>query len=541
MALCHCIDTFMKNRIKNVPLLILICCISLYNSACSKNTEHANNKANIDSADIEKFTEIPVNYQTHWYSDSHPFTGAAVIDIDNDGIAEVFVGGGQGQHDALLRYQNKQLKNVITGTGLSNFSATYGSAAVDIDNDADTDLIVARDNGLYLYINQQGQFTARKIPLELQKNAVPLAVAVSDIDQDGHADLYISTFINFPNFKSATFNDPEHAKRNILLLNNGDLSFTDITESSKTAGKQNTFLSVFTDLNNDGWQDLVLAQNTGVVEIFRNNKNKTFTSMPSNSDFGFWMSLAVGDIDKDGDQDLFFSNVGHSIPEFLLQGDLKEDQKLAVEWLLLKNDGNFKFSDATETYGLNGEGFAWGGVFEDLNLDGQLDLLVAQNYIKWPIHKLFKLSGRSYLQQQDKNKQPYFQHIAALGLENPYYGQSPLIVDLDNDAKLDVLWINMDGPVRAFLNRSSQSYLAFNVPDNAAWLGTRIYLETTQGRSYTKEIVSNTGMLTDQSPDIVFGLKADEQVKSAIIIRPDGSRKVIKQPKINSTLSLSKL
>ena len=158
-------------------------------------------------------------------------------------------------------------------------------------------------------------------------NSVPLSVAVSDIDHDGDGDLYISVFVDFPSFRSATYNDPTHAKENRMLLNNGDFTFTDITASSGAAGKQNTFLSVFADLDADGWQDLVVAQNTGEVEIFRNMKDRTFQSIATKSGYGFWMGVAVGDIDNDGDQDLFFSNVGQSIPTFLTAGDIRDDQQ----------------------------------------------------------------------------------------------------------------------------------------------------------------------------------------------------------------------
>lgn len=143
-----------------------------------------------------------------------------------------------------------------------------------------------------------------------------------------------------------------------MLLNNGDLTFTDITDSSGTASKQNTFLSVFVDLDSDGWQDLVVSQNTGAVEIFRNMKDRTFRPVPTTSDFGFWMGLAVGDVDKDGDQDLFFTNVGTSIPLFLTSGDLRKDQHHTHDWMPLRNDGNFRLTDVTDTYGLTGEGFA---------------------------------------------------------------------------------------------------------------------------------------------------------------------------------------
>jgi len=228
---------------------------------------------------------------------------------------------------------------------------------------------------------------------------------------------------------------PTYAKPNRLLLNNGDLTFTDITESSGTARKQNAFLSVFVDLDTDGWQDLVMSQNTGAVEIFRNMRDCTFQSISVSSVFGFWMSVAVGDIDQDGDQDLFFTNVGTSIPLFLTMGDVRDDQRHTQDWMLLCNDGNFHFTDV---YDLSGEGFAWGAVFEDLNLDRQLDLLVAQNYTEWPIYKALKLSGRTYLPSAQDSERT-FHHAPALGLEKSYFGQSPLIVDLDDDGRQDVM------------------------------------------------------------------------------------------------------
>lgn len=509
----------MKLFVSRLPLLSLTIAVSLANSACAVASKEFDNVAG--------FKEIATPFTHAWDETVHPFSGAAVIDVDGDGTMEVFVGGGNNQDDALLRFSEGSLQNLIAGSGLSNVAATYGSVSIDIDNDDDVDLIVARNNGLYLYLNREGVFSERLIPLSLAEQAVPFSIAVSDIDHDGDADLYISVFVAFDSFTSGVFNDPGHAKPNILLLNNGDLTFTDITASSGTAGLQNSFLSVFTDLDNDGWQDLVVSQNTGEVEIFRNNRDRSFVSIPIDSGFGFWMGLAVGDIDKDGDQDLFFSNVGDSIPAFLTTGDIRDDQRHNHDWLLLRNDGNFEFSDVTVDYGIDDEGFAWGGIFEDLNLDGELDLLVAQNYIKWPVHKLFKLSGRTYLQTSVGDQ---LEHVKALGLENKNYGQSPLSVDLDMDGRADILWLNMNGPLRAFLNRSQAKNFVVRVPDQAAFLGTRISIETSAGKSYTREVVTSTGMLTDQSPMLTFGLGDVEKVDRVVIDRPDGSRKIIESP-----------
>ena len=291
--------------------------------------------------ELDRYIEIPISFEHQWDSVTHPFTGAAVIDVDGDKKMEIFIGGGEGQEDGLFSYQRGSFTNIIKGKGLSSLSATHGATSLDMDNDGDVDLIIARDDGVYLYLNKAGIFEGEKIPVSLPTNSVAFDVAVSDIDHDGDGDLYISAFVDFPSFKSATYNDPDHAKTNILLLNNGDLSFTDITNSSGTASRQNTFLSVFVDLDNDGWEDLVVAQNTGEVEIFQNLKNRSFKYHRVDQGYGFWMGLAIGDIDKDGDQDLFFTNVGSSIPAFLIRGDLRDEQRDTLEWMLLKNEGDF--------------------------------------------------------------------------------------------------------------------------------------------------------------------------------------------------------
>ena len=109
------------------------------------------------------------------------------------------------------------------------------------------------------------------------------------------------------------------------------------------------------------------------------------------------MGVAAGDIDADGDQDLFFTNVGDSFPGFVVNGDRRDDQPARNGWLLLRNEGGMRFTDVTREAGLAGYGFAWGAAFQDMNLDGRLDLLVSQNYVKWPVHGLFKFPGKLLL------------------------------------------------------------------------------------------------------------------------------------------------
>ncbi len=488
--------------------------------------------------EVSAFTEIETPFVHVWRKPSHPFSGAAVIDIDGDGKMEVFVGGGRGQKDMLLSYQNGKLVDIGSA---QNFSvsgyATYGAASSDIDGDGDVDLIVARDDGVTVYINDAGLLTARPRIIQPPEDTSFLSVAISDIEGDGDADIYVSAFVSFPAFKSATFNDPRHARANVLLRNDGDFSFTNVAVESGTTGKQNTFHATFADLDGDRDADMILSQNTGEIEILENNGDGTFKDRPTNSGFGFWMGLAVGDIDADGDPDIFVSNIGSSIPDFLTKGDLTNSQRHNTEWALLKNDGKFQFTDVSEKWKLRGYGFAWGAQFEDLNLDGMTDLLVAQNYIKWPLHKLSPLPAKALLQLDAPEGRGFYQ-VEGLNLDNRYFGQSPIIVDLDADGRADVLWLNMDGPLRAFLNKSKGNFLTVRMPDNVATYGAKVTVVTNDGNKLVRQVIASTGLMTDPTPDVHFGLGKTSVVARVVVERTDGTKSIIESPQINSIIGL---
>lgn len=486
-----------------------------------------------DSLVQPRFDEVPVDFAHRWdHETAHHLTGAAVLDLDGDGREEIFVGGGAGQPDALLRLREGRLVDEIGATGLSSTSATYGSCATDLDGDGDVDLAVGRNDGITLYVNEGGRFTGQPLPVDLPESSVPLAISVSDIDHDGDGDLYLSVFVDFPHFVPATFNVPEHAKANRLLRNDGDLRFTDIT-TPVTASKQNTFTSLFVDLDGDRYQDLVIAQNTGQVEILRNRRDGTFEAVPLASGYGFWMGVAAGDFDADGDQDLCFTNVGDSFPAFAVKGDRHDDQPYNGGWLLLRNDGDFRFHDATREAGLAGYGFAWGLVFEDMNLDGRLDLMASQNYVKWPVHRWFKFPGKLLL---GADPGPGF--YTAEGVENRAFSNSPVIADLDGDGRPDLFWLNNDSPSRAFLNRSAGHHVTVVLPDAVSSIGARVRIEGAAA-GYTRELASASGLGVDQSSALVFGLGDSTRVERLVVSWADGSESVIENPPIDRVIRIA--
>jgi hypothetical protein len=246
------------------------------------------------------------------------------------------------------------------------------------------------------------------------------------------------------------------------------------------------------------------------------------------------MGLAFGDIDRDGDLDIFLSNIGNSIPWLLSKGDRTDDQRPAREWLLLRNGGGFRFTDITLEAGVTGFGFAWGGVFEDVNLDGVLDLVVAQNYVKWPVHNLFKLPGKLLLGENDKSIKFFTSKVGA----NASFGHTPLIADLDGDGRNDIVWANMDGPARAYLNKTEARFISARLPDTPQSIGARIRLDGVVASVHT--LVSGEGLTSDRTTQFTLGLPRGRPTPAALIVDwADGKVTRIEAPKLNQQILVS--
>lgn len=489
--------------------------------------------------------ELAVPFTHQWAKgESYHLVGSAAIDVDEDGRFEVFIGGGLGQDDVLLSYRAKGASKVINKIktyGLSSKDATYGATAMDVDNNGKVDLIVLRDKGVTVYYkSQKGKFTPVALPLSLPPHSVALNATPIDIEKDGDIDLYISVFIDSKIFRSVTYNDPTHLRRNFLLRNDGvrdgKVRWTDITNKT-TASSQNSFTALAVDLNGDRLQDIIIAQNTGQVELLRNLGKGKFKRESLKTGHGFWMGIGAGDVDRDGDVDLVFSNTGSSITSAILMGDLKEGQNFNGAWILQRNDGNFRFKDIAAPAHLSELGFGWGAVFEDMNFDGALDMFAAQNYINWPLHHLYRIESKILV--NDPKAQPSFYKNRGEGGKNAYFTHTPLLVDFDGDGKKDLFWVNSDGPLKLFLNKTmGNHFVAVQVPDNVLSLGAVIELSFQQGKTMRQQITSAQGLTTDQPPVFVFGLGASGKAKRLTIVWSNGKKTIVNNPAIDKVLQL---
>lgn len=468
---------------------------------------------------------------------SLPFLASAAIDIDGDGRDELFLGGGDEQADEIFTFRNNRFEKLPLTFTKDAVDATHGAATMDIDNDGDTDLFTARESGIWFHENTDGQFGSVNLGLSLADNTVPLSIGFGDINKDGLADMYIAGYIKIALVEGETIFADNYGGFSYLFLNEGEGNWRDISKEAGVFRQHNTFLGVFADLDNDLDSDLVIAQDTGRVEMYSNNGDMTFSPIENPSDYSYPMGVAVGDYDNDGLVDLYFSNVGYTLPPAILRGDLKKNDVFNPAYMLFHNDGALKFTDTAVAMNAAKYGFGWGTVMADMNLDGREDLLAAQNYARFPANNLLQHYPGKILQNYGDKFQPV-EKVA--GAENRLFGISPIVSDFNGDGWPDLVWANLDGASLAYMNKGGdRNWIKVRLPNTARSLNARVTVVASNGLTQTKQLLTSQGLGSDQGRDLIFGLGDAESVISVTVAFQNGVTRSFDAPKNGSLISAS--
>ena len=523
-----------------VALVVLAAALLVTRSILDRQIDYVVDLAGTEVPTFATY-ELPHDH-SHSDATSLPFTGGAAIDVDGDGVEELFIGGGHGQLDVLYKFNGEGFDAVPDAAGIDKpeGGSSLGALVLDVNRDHQQDLIVTRPTGIWLYTNNDGTFSGRKLDAPLRDDTTPLSVAVADINGDGHFDMYVSGYLRNDLVEGLNiFNQEGYGGTSALLINRGDNSFADETEARGLYYVHNTFQSAFIDFDNDGDLDLVVAHDTGRVKTWENDGSGKFTDArnPNSDEYSYPMGIAIGDYDNDGLVDFFFSNVGTSPPHFLVKGDLRDDQQHNWKWLLFRNLGHMKFEDVAEEAKLADYEFSWGAVFEDLNLDGREDLLVSENFVSAPFHKFafIRLPGRLFVQTPAGE----FAEVGAeAGVVNRRYSISPVTADFNNDGRPDIVHVNIAGRSQVFLSsgESNNGYLKVRLDRDVSSIGAMVTIELEDGTKLFRPFVSGEGLAADSSHVIIVGLGA--QRADAVSVRYiDGRTLERKGPFRNQTVS----
>lgn len=486
----------------------------------------------VPKEEIPTFSKIDFPFSNKFDNKkSLPVMATAMIDVDNDGVDEVFVSGGVNQEDELFKYTSEgfvKVGNIFNLPKKPNGKTTYGASSFDLDSDGRTDILVSGNYGLYWYKNTKNGFEAIDLNAPLNDQSSALTTTVGDFNRDGHPDIFLSAYLKVEQIEGFTiFKDFSYGASSLLLQNNGDNTFSDVTEEMGLSYIHNTFQAIFTDLDNDSYLDLVVAYDTGEARTYKNEGGTSFTLKPNptTGKYAYPMGIAIGDYNNDGLVDLFFSNTGSSVPTFLARGDLEDGDEFNGKWILFKNNGNFNFTDVAKEAKVADFEFSWGALFEDFNLDGKQDLVVAENYVDFPPHKIFKLRGR-FLVQRDNGQFAAVEEQA--GANNKFYGISPITSDFNQDGYPDLLYSNIDGPIRAFINNGGDNkYVAFRFMEQNKNAGAHINMTLNDGSTLSDVYVIGEGLGSDQTSTVTFGLGKDQSPKSVTITFANGEKQTI--------------
>ncbi len=240
---------------------------------------------------------------------SYNGNGASFTDFNNDGWDDLSF--GRGVYDPVF-YVNNQGVFEPAPFSIPNIDGKQIMMLLwaDYDGDGDMDLLITKSQGKIELWNNDGNFNFTEVAQEIGLATPDLfmsGAAFCDYDHDGDLDLYVATFYH-PTLGVEAVKEP------MFFRNNGDGTFTNATqEVGLQLGQRPMFQPLFMDIDGDGWEDLYLITDRVFVEnaLFKNNGDGTFTNITDASGAGIMicsMTGTVGDYDNDGDLDVFISN-----------------------------------------------------------------------------------------------------------------------------------------------------------------------------------------------------------------------------------------
>jgi hypothetical protein len=516
----------MLRKLKFIPIVMmsLVAMMMLAMAAYTLNDRRVDYDVDLGDTIVPQFRQVEVPFeQQHSDATSLPVTGSAAIDIDGDGTEELFIGGGFQQENGLFKFEGGKFVAIAGQAGLTKQAdgTAFGPLVLDHNNDGQADMLVTHPEGIWLYTNSGGSFTAEKLDAQMNADTTGMSIAVADVNTDGHFDMYVSGYIRNDKIEGLNiFNKEGYGGTSELFINNGDNTFTNETEARGLTYLHNTFQATFGDFEADGDLDLIVAHDTGNVRTYANDGEGHFTMTANpNSDLpSYPMGIGIADINNDGLTDYSFSNIGSTPPSFMVRGDLDDDEPLHRDWIAFIADGKGGFSDQADTLRIAGYEFAWGMSHEDLNLDGREDLIVSQNFVTAPFHQIgmLRLPGRMLVQTASGE----MAEVGSInGVVNRQYSIAPLTADFNGDGRPDVVHINIAGKSQAFLStgETPNGYLKIRLPEDLASIGAMIEITLEDGVVLYKPYVSGEGLASDSSRMIIAGL--GEQVAMSVTVR----------------------
>ena len=481
--------------------------------------------------------------------------GGGFVDYDGDGWADVLlVGGGVWPGHgtpvpALELYRNDRdgtFTRVTEETGLAGVRAHgFGFAAADYDNDGDQDIYLTTVFENLLFRNDAGPGGGRVFTEVGRAAGVAgeptwsTAALFFDADRDGHVDLYVGNYVPWtPETDRFCTSDGQtkdyctphqyEGVPNRFFHNNGDGTFTDWTgrvDVGRGAGK--TLGVAEMDFDNDGWPDVVVANDTQRNLVYHNDGDGTFTEIGVASGVAFdpngraraGMGVDAGVVDETGETSIFVGNFS--------------DEMVGV-W---RHAGGRLFADRSAASGIGMSTLrvlTFGVLLVDVDLDGDLDFLAANGHIIEHVDRMeagisYRQPAQLFLNDGRGGFTPAT-NVAGGVFDKPLVARALAAADIDHDGDLDLLLTENGGPAHLWRNdldpqaRDGLHFLRVRLEgrqSNRDALGSRVVV-VAGGRRQERRVRTGSSYLAQSETTVSFGLGASAVVDTLRVEWPGG-------------------
>lgn len=544
--------------------------------------------------------------------DSNGHHGVSVGDADGDGRDDVYVSQPSGLPNRLYRARpDNTFEDITDAAGVGLLDDTAHAIFADIDNDGDQDLVVATSVQPVLLRNAGGA-RFEQVPgafsLTQPVQGMLTGLAMADYDRDGLLDVYLcvySYFFGTGEDKAGTpmpYHDARTGPPGVLLHNEGNGRFVETTAAVglDRSNDRYTFAASWADYDEDGWPDLLVANDFGTKNLFRNlgasGGPVRFEDVAARAgvlDHGAGMSAAFLDYDNDGHVDIYTGNMwtapGQRItadPAFL--PDAPDDVRALYQRhtrgnALFRNNGNGTFEDVTMAAGVAMGRWAWSADAIDIDSDGWQDLYVANGMLSrndgdTDIESFFwrqvvgrtplsRIKGTSYDQawramnerlvhgsiaSRQRNVlfrsdgHGHFDEVSGavgLDLDQDGRGFAALDVDRDGDPDLAVMAARQAPQLRIFRNdHPPRNVMAIRLTgtgrSNRDAIGARVRVDVGT-RQFVKIVQAGSGFVSQHSRELIFGLGDSDRIESVTVEWPSGQQQRLAGIAVNTRYTLT--
>jgi hypothetical protein len=495
--------------------------------------------------------------------------GVALFDYDGDGLLDIYLVNGAEMPSLVKtgpKYYNRLFHNNGDGTftdvtlkaGVAGAGYGMGVAVGDYDNDGWPDLYLANVNGNQLFHNNgDGTFTDVTAKAGVGggvfagRKMWSISAGWFDYNNDGLLDLFVSNYCQW---------DPKHepacmgqngrgychpnsyaALPNTLYRNNGDGTFTDVSEETGIAAVQGKGMGVvFADYDGDGFMDIFVANDNSANRLFHNLGGKRFEEVAFQAGVAYsedgnalaGMGADFRDVNNDGLPDIWHTAIeNETFPLFLNRGAGRFDNATLSSRI------------ARSTRRMSG----WSNGVADLDNDGWKDLFVARGNVMDDIDaisKQFHYAEPNSIFRNLGNGQ--FEDVSATAgadFVRPAPNRGLAYGDLDNDGRIDIVVTALHGPVRLFRNvtETHNHWILLRLAgtkSNRMGIGAQIRITAEDGQRQYNEVTTSTGYAASSDPRVHFGLGASRTVREIEIRWPSGVRQLLRDVQADRVVTI---